>query len=418
MLDFFVRSVALRHIRFGIGQSALTVLVVTISVFLIIFLSSLIGGLQVDLIRNTTGAIPHITVNPLERLPRAAWEVASLESPTTLYVGEIVKIPQQQEKIEDWQVWMERLRTYDPNVTAVSPVASGGGFMGRGAKEMSVRIYGVQPELNNGIVDVESKMVAGRFYGLNSGEVVIGRDLAEELAVRIGDKVRLQSDRGNGGSFTVAGIYSTGFAAVDRTGAFVTLRDGQSLFELGAAVSYIGLGLSDIFRANGLALEMEKQIPYTIKSWMVENKALLSALEGQSGSTNLILVMTTLASGLAIAAILVMAVSSKQKEIGILKAMGARNRQILSLFALEGVLLAMIGAGFGTLLGVSATDWLSNVQRGDGMGGTTGRVFPIMLETRYIVNAWVIALAIGLVAALYPAWRASRVNAIDVIRGS
>ena len=143
MFSYFIRSVAFRHLRYSVGQSLLTIGVVGISVLLIIYLRTIIGGTQVRIVQNTTGAIPHITVEPPERTPVGAWQLANLGiDPDTLYVGEVVNLPKARERIEDWRLWMPSLDGADPSVSTVSPIVSGQAFMNRGSRRQSVRIAG------------------------------------------------------------------------------------------------------------------------------------------------------------------------------------------------------------------------------------------------------------------------------------
>ena len=418
ILDRFSRSVALRNLSFNLGQSALTVGVVAISVTLVIFLGALIGGLQRRLISSVTGSVPHVVVRQAERDPVAAWDLPREGPDAPIVVGEEVKLQQRKMKIEDWAVWTGRLRDFDPDILAVSPVVEGQAILARGEKRQSISVTGVTPELHNKVVEIEDKLVSGRFFGLNGGEAAIGFKLAEEFAVRLGDKVRITSSEGTAGDYTVAGIFDTGFAAVDGRTVFVPLRDAQSLFRLGGAVTSIGLKLRTIFEADTLAARLMMQMPYEAESWMEQNQTLLSGLRAQSQSSNLIIGFTVVASGFGIAAILIMAVVSKLREIGIYKAIGATRRQILTTFTFQGTLLAFVGSLAGTAMGVALTLGLMQVRMAASATGRPVEVFPMMLTGGLIATAIGMATGVGFVASLYPAWRAARVDPIEVIRGA
>ena len=131
-LTFFTVSVALRHLRYGVGQSLLTIGVVAISVLLIVYLRTIIGGTQTRIVNNVTGAIPHIVLEPAERIPIGAWRLPG-QAPGTLFVGETVNLPRAQDKIEEWRQWLPALEK-DPEVTVVSPTVAGSVFMFRGAR--------------------------------------------------------------------------------------------------------------------------------------------------------------------------------------------------------------------------------------------------------------------------------------------
>jgi lipoprotein-releasing system permease protein len=214
VLDYFARSIAFRHLRTNVRQNVLTVGVVAISVTLIVYLGALVGGLQQRLIQSVTGSIAHIVIRQPERLPVGLWQ-APPPGDDTLYVGEAVKLQQRRRKIEDWPGWVPRLEQADGRIVAVAAMVEGQGFLTRAAKRKAVRIIGAVPERYDAIVEVQSSLVRGRYFGLNAGELVLGRKLADEFQVRLGDKLRLVSDEGGSASYTLAGVFDTGFTVFD-----------------------------------------------------------------------------------------------------------------------------------------------------------------------------------------------------------
>ncbi|MCE5197546.1 hypothetical protein LLG39_01060, partial [bacterium] len=138
MWDSFTTSVGLRHLRFGFAQTLLAMGVVVISVTLIIYLSSLIGGLQKRLITTVTGAIPQIVISPPEREPVPPGQVGPFSKSGKLYIGRIPTLEQRKRKIEDWRRWLPVLERFDPQITAVSPVVEGDGILSRGEKRYAV----------------------------------------------------------------------------------------------------------------------------------------------------------------------------------------------------------------------------------------------------------------------------------------
>ena len=273
------------------------------------------------------------------------------------------------------------------------------------------------PEDYNRIVDIQSNLVSGRFFALNGGEAAIGLRLSRDLGVSLGDRVRLLSAEGNVSNVTVAGIFDTGFGSVDGGAVFVPVRDAQSLLGIGNAITGFGLKVTDVFEAERVAGELRQQLPFRIESWMQDNERTLSGLRAQSGSSQMIVAFTTLSAGLAIAALMVMAVTNKYREIGILKAMGASSRQILRIFTLQGLILSLIGALLGTLASLGLLAWLGSLKIISATTGKASDLFPIALTLGNFLIGNGLALATGFFASLYPAWRASRVDPIKVIRG-
>lgn len=416
MPDYFARSMALRHLRTNVRQNLLTIGVVAVSITLIVYLSALIGALQRRLIANVTGQIPHIVVKQPERAPLAPWDLPGEGAAGRLAVGETIRLQQRRQKIEDWAAWIPRLQRFDPRVTGVAAVVEGQGFLHRAAKRKAVRLIGAVPEHYNAILDLQSAMLAGRFFGLTAGEAVLGRKLAGEFGVRLGDKVRLVSEEGVAGSYSVAGIFDSGFTQIDEGSVFLPLKDAQTLFALGTAVTAIDVKIGEVFAADEIADRMALQIPYEIESWMRKNENLLDALRTQFQSMSMILSFTTIAAGFGIAAILITAVMSRLREIGILKAIGATRRQILAVFALEGVMVAFLGSLVGVAGGAIVAHvverwWQASIR------ARLGTAWEVEIRLELVLGAIGLAVVLGFLAALYPAWRASRVDPVEVIRG-
>jgi len=415
-LTYFTTSVALRHLRYGVGQSLLTVGVVAISVLLIIYLQTIIGGLQTRLIRNTTGAIPHITLESPERVPIAAWQLRA-DDPSRLYIGETVNLPKAQERIEEWRLWVNAFDAPEADYVAVSPVVAGTAFMFRGARRQTVRIQAVIPQRHNGIVDLEASLESGRFLQLAAGEVAMGRKLARDFGVKLRDKLRLVGPQGQSLSVTVGGIYETGFGPVDDGALFMLLRDGQSLLGYGSAVSTIGLKLANIYEADTRAADLATRAPFKVRSWIGDNPNLFRNLQSQSQTSNLILVMAVIAAGFGIASILIMSVTGKYREIGILKAMGATPAEIQTIFVIEGFLLAVIGCLVGVPLSIGLLQALASI-RSIGPDGRATQVFDIQIDPALLLTASLIAIVTGVIAAFFPARRAGSVDPMQVIRGA
>lgn len=203
----------------------------------------------------------------------------------------------------------------------------------------------------------------------------------------------------------------------DRSSAYIPLRDAQSLFGLSTAISAFYIKIGEIYHAKRLAVRLRQRVPFEVRSWMEDNENFLTAMQSQNVTTNIILLLTTIAAGLGIASILIMSVVSKMRELGILKAMGATRAQIIGVFTLQGVIISFLGACMGTAVGMGLANYLTSFKRRDTLGRLVS-VFSVEVKPSVILTAFLIAMVVGLLAALYPAWRASRVNPIEVIRGA
>lgn len=406
-----VLAIALRHLRSGARQTVLTVGVVAISVTVMVVLGGLIDGVQRRLINSITGAIPHVVIQQGPRTPPAT----PLET-GPMIVERLIPIENTQRKIEDWQQLVESLSKRANGIVAVSPTADGQGVLTRGARRKSVAITGMIPEKHNQVIRLSDKMVSGRYFGLNSGEVLIGVRLADDLRLKVGDKIRLTGSEQTSEGFSIVGIFDSGFRNLDDGAALVLLQDAQSLFGLGNAVTSIGVKLNDIFAANDVADAIASQITYEVRSWMRDNQSILAGLNAQTIFSTMIRLSTVVAAAFSIASILFMSVTSKRREIGILKAIGAKRRQIASIFAVEGALIGIIGGAVGITVGLLITNWITTIMIVSPFSGRLEKMFPVELSTNMIVLPAIIAFAIGLLSALYPARQAAAVDPIEVIR--
>ncbi len=413
----FALSVALRQLICHRGQTLLSIGVVAMSVTLIIFTSALIRGVQTRLVTTITDSIPHIRIMPEERQPEVLWDRAAPGDPT-MYVGTVPKLEQRLRKIEGWPPWLERIEALQPDaITALTPSIEGSVVIARESKKITARLVGAVPEVYNRIIDLQQNLVTGRFAGLSGGEAVIGLKLATDLGVTLGNRVSLLSEEGIGTTVTIAGIFETGFGSVDGGLVVVPVRDAQSLLRIGNAITGFGLKVGDVFAAEQIAGELRQQLPFKVESWMQDNERTLSGLRAQSGSSAMIIFFTTASSGLAIAALMFMAVTGRYREIGILKAMGATAGQILRVFTLQGSILSLLGSAIGTLAALALLGWLGGLKTISPNTGRASELFPIALTIGHVFLGNGLAIGAGLIASVYPAWRASGINPIEVIRG-
>ncbi|HKR15101.1 MAG TPA: ABC transporter permease [Pyrinomonadaceae bacterium] len=407
----FEVQVAVRHLLSGGGQTLLTVSAVAAGVIIVIFITSLIFGLQQQLTELLTDAIPHVTVTVEEPKPRPLSRVPGNEG--DLSSTQIEQRAPQLKFIDNYPAVAETIRKL-PNVREVAPVVSGQAFISKGANPVGVAVVGADPELQDRITPVTKDLISGKYLGLGSDEIVIDGELAKDLDVSNGERVRVTSGTGASDSFTIAGIYSRGQG---RGSAYVTLRTGQSLFGLGSTVNTIYVKLIDIYNADATADQIMALIPYEAKSWTREFPQFLSSLQVQTASAYLISGFSLVASGFAIAAVLIVSVLQKSKQIGILKSMGARRRQILTVFIFEGFGVAVIGSALGAIVGGIIVLLLSLFKQPiTRVGQAPEQLFPVRLIPFYIALAIVAAIVSTVIAAVLPARRAAKMNPVDVMR--
>jgi lipoprotein-releasing system permease protein len=399
----FAWMVCLRYLREGRMQTLLILAGVTGGVAVIIFLTTLISQLQVSIIDKTLGSQAHIVIRP----PRS-------ENNTTLPPDSTAAIVQPRaQRLRSVDQWasVARLAEQTPGVLAVSPMLSGAGFAVRADASQSVALMGVDAVAFQRIVRMPKYLQSG-IFNVDGTHTVIGSELAKDLGIVVGDKLRLVTMDGRNDLFSVAGIFDIGNRDLNRRWVFTSIKVAQSLLDLPGGITQLDLRVEDLFAAEATANRLKAQTGLTVDSWMQTNAQLLSALNSQSMSNNLIRFFVTVIVAVGIASVLVVSVVQKQKEIGILRAMGASPRRIMSVFLLQGGFYGLMGSALGSALSFGLLNFFAKITRNaDGTALVNGE-----LEVSIVVSACVLAMVVGLLAAALPARRAARMDPVQAIR--
>jgi len=399
----FAWMVCLRYLREGRMQTLLILAGVTGGVAVIIFLTTLISQLQVSIIDKTLGSQAHIVI----RAPQAV-NRTSLPPDSTAAI--IQPRAQRLRGVDQWAS-VAQLAAQTPGVLAVSPMVSGAGFAARADASQSVALMGVDATAFQRIVRMPKYLQNGQF-DVSGTNTVIGIELAKDLGLAVGDKLRLVTMDGRDDLFSVAGIFDIGNRDLNRRWVFTSIKVAQSLLNLPGGITQIDLRVADLFAADATARQLQAQTGLTVDSWMQTNAQLLSALNSQSMSNNLIRFFVTVIVAVGIASVLVVSVVQKQKEIGILRAMGASPWRIMSVFLLQGGLYGLVGSALGSGLALALLNFFAKITRNaDGSALVNGE-----LELSVVVSACALALGVGLLAAVLPARRAARLDPVQAIR--
>jgi len=413
----FESTLAWRHLVSGGGQTVLTVLAVAIAVTVIIFIQTLITGVQQRFVNDLVGPLPHVTVKAPDPAPVTLDKVATAVgmAPGAFYASDKQKQVQQRTDLEQWKRLETQLAQF-PGVKVLASGVGGSAFLTRGAKRFPVSVSGGDPFKLERISPIQKDMVFGRWLDIGPEDIVMGVRLAEEAGIRLGDRVLVQSQQGVSATLRVAGLFETGNAQSDLRQVFCTLRAAQSLFATGQNVTSIQLKLEDPFAAGKVAEQIASTLPYKVDSWVKDSGFILNAIQSQNSTRLMICAFVLLASAFAIASVLIVSVIQKSRQIGILKAIGARDRQILTVFTLEGLGVAIAGSAVGCLWALGILRLLADIPQAARFG-KADKLFNIIYDPMIFGGAVGATLAATLLAAWLPARRASRLNPVEVIRG-
>jgi lipoprotein-releasing system permease protein len=405
----FERSVATRFLREGRMQTLLIIVGVAAGVAVVAYISALITGLQKNTLDKTLGAQAHVTLTERDDAVTPARATAA---GTTLLVQTQPRA-QRPRSIANWQALVPLLEAL-PGVAAVSPMVSTAGLAVRGEATKSIALVGVDLERYERIVGLRAKVVSG-VARLGPGEGIIGRELADDLGVRVGDRIGLITGSGEGSvsdSLRITALVDLGVRELNRRTVILPLRAAQSLAALPGGATSLDLTLHDIWSAQTLATELSQRLPYQVESWQQANAQLVSALNAQSVSTGVIRAVVLVVVVLGIASVLVVSVVQKRREIGILRAMGATQGQVLRIFLLQGAIVGAIGSALGVLLAVVLIWVFSRLALGaDGLP-----LFAITLQPGLALQVAALATLCGVLAAVAPARRAAKLDPALAIR--
>jgi lipoprotein-releasing system permease protein len=348
--------------------------------------------------------------------------------------------------MEGYRETMEKLQSF-PGVVAATPFIYSQVMLASGKSVSGVVLRGIDTKSDAKVTNLHKAMVEGKLSDLESVAtpragnsaapgLVIGKELAKNLNLFVGDTVNVVSPMGNitplgmipkMKAFRVAGIFNTGMFEYDTTLAYVSLGEAQAFLGLGDAVTGIQLKVTDVYKTGKLARSINRELgfPYYAKDWMQMNKNILFALKTEKMVMFIILTLIVLVAAFGIASTLFMVVLEKTKDIAILKSMGATGYSIMKIFVLEGLIIGVVGTIAGVLGGLLVAHNLelivAAVQHLTGFELFSKDVyyldhFPSRVVPTDVILISVTAVVISFVATLYPSWQASRMAPAEALR--
>jgi len=397
----FEINLARRFLEENKLQTALIILGIGIGVAVMVFLTALIDGLQADLIDKTVGKQPHIVVSATQ--PALQEAVRTWEGRRLLTVDTTIK---DKRPIVEWRPLVNAMSA-SPGIKNVLPVVDGQGLIKRGQVTRGVLVRGFDITEANRIYNISNSIVAGRGEPAN-GAVLLGKDLAADLGVSVGDPITLEIAGQKPLALMVDGLFDLGLSAVNQRWMVMDRQQAGALLGIGDRVTSIEVQVLDVFTAQEIASQWEKRFTdLELESWQATNASLLAGLRSQSSSSYTIQFFVLLAVILGVASVLAINAVQKSKQIGILKAMGIRTNSVARVFLIQGAVLggsgAIMGFGLGLLLS-QAFIFLARQQYG------------LLLKPIPVMIILLSTLLSATMAAYLPARRVARMDPVEVIR--
>lgn len=378
-------QIAWRFLISAKRQTLIIILGISVGVSVQVFIGSLISGLQENLVETAIGSSSHITV-----------------------------ISEDELTISNYQQTMTLLNNESDLFTVVTPVFDLPGILEKGTDKTEILYRGLDFDTANGIYKFNERLVEGSLPDADK-EIALGIKIKEELNLNVGDSITIEI-LGGIETLSIVGFFDIGVAQLNRSWGVGTIETLQS-FASSTGATRIETQLSDTFEAEALALKLDtvlKDDGLKTQNWMIENESLLSGLQGQSISSLMIQIFVIISVVLGISSTLAITVMQKSRQIGIMKAMGIKDRDASFVFLSEGFILGIFGAIGGVLLGLG----LSYAFTTFAVNSDGTPVVPLSIDSGFIALSGGIALVACLVASLTPAIKSSKMTVIEVIRNA
>ena len=396
-----------RRNRFVSFISAISMAGIALGVAALIVVLSVMNGFQTELRERILGVASHIQIEGMDG------------------------------QLPDWPRVLEEARRH-PDVRGAAPFVQAQSMLTFGDEVRGVVIRGVLPDMEGQVADFANHLKSGALADLRPGEfgIVLGSEVARALHVFVGDKVTVIAPQGSvtpAGvvprlkTFKVVGIFEVGMFEYDSGLALINLQDAQTLYRLGDNVSGVRLKLDDLFQAPRVAREVARMIRADayLTDWTRSHANFFRAVQIEKNMMFIILSLIVAVAAFNIVSTLVMAVTDKQADIAILRTLGASPRSIMAIFMVQGVLIGLVGLAIGVAGGVALALNIDVVvpfiERVTGIQFLSKEVYyisqlPSELQWSDVTTVTVVAFVLGIVATLYPSYRASRVNPAEALR--
>jgi lipoprotein-releasing system permease protein len=339
--------------------------------------------------------------------------------------------------LADWRP-VAQAAAENPHVLAAAPFVQGQAMLSAGRAVRGALIRGIEPGEEERVADFARHMRAGSLDALKPGEfgVVLGGDLARALGVIPGDKVALIAPQGTvtpAGviprlkQFTVVGTFEAGIVDADAGLALVNLRDAQTLYQMGGAVSGVRLKLDDLFEARAVARELTGRLPQDAfaSDWTRSHANFFRAVEIEKRMMFIILALIILVAAINIISTMVMAVTDKQADIAILRTLGASPRSVMQIFMTQGMVIGLVGTLVGVATGIvialNIDVIVPFIERTLSIQFLSKDVYlipdlPSDLQAGDVLAVSLMAIALSFLATVFPSLWAARVNPAEALR--
>jgi len=340
-------------------------------------------------------------------------------------------------RLDDWQSVQAKISKH-PNVLNSAPFTQNEAMLSNRSRVSGAIIRGVFPTLEPSVSDIDEKMVSGKLADLKPGEfgIILGRELANAMGVFEGEKITVITPQANVTPvgvmprlkrFTVVGVFEAGMHQFDRSMAIINIQDAQKLFSMGSSVEGLRLKLDDMFSAYKVTHELDSLVgeDYWVRDWTQMNNNLFKALKTEKVVMFIILLLIVAVAAFNIISTLVMTVNEKQADIAILRTIGMTPNSLMWVFIVQGTVIGLVGTIIGVGIGVpiaanvgDIVSFIESIFQTKFLPADVYYISDIKSDLRLsdVLTYSASAFGLSVLATIYPAWRAARIQPADALR--
>lgn len=338
--------------------------------------------------------------------------------------------------LQNWQSLIKPI-TSNKQVLKYAPYVDGQALISFDGNVSGVLVRGIDPTLEPGVDDIGKHMTTGT-NSLPAGkfDVVIGKELAKQLGVEVGDKITVITPDGQvtpAGTiprlkqFTVGGIFNLHMYEYDSSLILINIHDAETLLKMGTGVTGIRLMVDDVMNTQKIKAELEKTLPdnIIIMDWIEQHQNYFSAVELEKKMMFVILTLIVAVAVFNLVSTLVMTVNDKKADIAILRTMGASKRNIRNIFILQGGLSGIIGTVSGTILGLILATYIGNIvhffEIVTGSKLISSDVYlidylPSQINFSDVISIFIVSIVLSIIATIYPSNSAAKIDPAEALR--
>ena len=409
-------QIAKTHLLTKKRQTLIAMLGVTFGIAMFIVMISVIKGVNKFLEDSALDATPHIRI--YKEITSNHPSLIEEENPTNFNViyhqlpkNELINVK------NGLQITANIEK--EPSVLGVSPQISSQVFFNKGPVPFSGQIAGVDILKENKLYNLKKRIKSGNIEALlsNPNGILMGKILARNLNVKVGDKITVTTPTGSLKSVKVVGIFGFGIQTVDGVRCYANISMVQEILQKDKSyITDIHIKMKDAQAALTYAKVLKNQYGYKTQDWAEANSAFLAGDKIRNGMVIMVSITLLVVAGFGIYNIMNMNVINKMKDIAILKATGFAGKDIVSIFLIQSIIIGFLGALLGIILGFCLATLLSTMpfDVGDFLDIKT---FPILFQAKYYVMGMVFGIVTTLLAGYFPARKASKIDPVAILRG-